>query len=141
MLESPLAFPCFCFLSCFHGVADEIRLKPRTPNPLCFGPTTRENEVWGAQKYVRECLQEAEVNKVGEEANSHHQHWEAFKHIEACQYTCRKLETYPKVDACFVNISLQRLNRTNKCTSELTQLAHHYHVFYYSAGGYCVFFY
>lgn len=77
-LESLLAFPCFCFPSFFHGVADEL---------LCFRPTTRENEVRGAQKYVGECPQEAEVNEVGEEADSHHQHWEAFKHIKACEHT------------------------------------------------------
>lgn len=63
---------------------------------VTFVPTTRENKVWRAQKYVRECPQEAKVNQVGEEANSHHQHWESFKNIEAEQHTCRKLETYTK---------------------------------------------
>lgn len=50
--------------------------------------TTREDEVRGAQQYVGERLQEAEVHQVGEEADSHHQHWEAFKNIETCQHTC-----------------------------------------------------
>lgn len=56
--------------------------------------TTGEDEVGGAQQYVGESLQEAEVHQVGEEADSHHQHWEAFKYIEPCQHTCRELDTF-----------------------------------------------
>lgn len=61
-----------------------------------FVPTTRQNKVWGAQKYVRESPQESKVNQVGEEANSHHQHWEPLKNIEAQQHTCGKLQKTTK---------------------------------------------
>lgn len=54
--------------------------------------TTGEDEIGGAQHYVGEGLQEAKIHQVGEEADSHHQQWEAFKNIESCQHTCRELE-------------------------------------------------
>lgn len=56
--------------------------------------TAGEDEVWRAQHYVGESLQEAKVHQVGEEASSHHQHWEAFKHVETCQHSCRELGTF-----------------------------------------------
>lgn len=59
-----------------------------------YHQNTGEDEVWGAQQDVGESLQEAEVHQVGEEADSHHQHWEAFKNIETCQHTCRELDTF-----------------------------------------------
>lgn len=39
---------------------------------MCVTLTTGEDEVWGAQKYVREGLQESEINQVCEETDSHH---------------------------------------------------------------------
>lgn len=56
--------------------------------------TTREDEVRGTQQYVRERLQQAEVHQVGEEADSHHQHWEAFKDVQTRQDSCRELDTF-----------------------------------------------
>lgn len=50
--------------------------------------TTGEDEVWGCQQYVGERLQETKIHQVCEEADSHHQHGEAFKNIQACQHTC-----------------------------------------------------
>ena len=56
--------------------------------------TAGEDEVRGAQQYVGEGLQEAEVHQVGEEADRHHQHREAFKNVKTCQHACRKLDTF-----------------------------------------------
>lgn len=56
--------------------------------------TTGEDKVWGAQRDVRESLQEAKVHQVGEEADPHHQHWEALKEIETGQHPCGELDTF-----------------------------------------------
>ena len=58
--------------------------------------TAGEDEVRGAQQYVGEGLQEAEVHQVGEQANSHHKHWEAFKNVKTSQHACRELNTSTK---------------------------------------------
>lgn len=55
--------------------------------------TAGEDEVRGAQQYVGERLQEAKVDQVSEEADRHHQHWEAFKNIKTGQHACRELDT------------------------------------------------
>lgn len=108
---------------------------------MTFVPTTRENKVRGGQKYVGECPQESKVNQVGEEANSHHQHWESLKKIEAEQHTCRKLE-YTQKSLFMPALSFQSgENFVRKQNWQWTQHAYHYHVFYYSTSGDCVFFY
>ena len=108
--------------------------------------TTGEDEVWGAQQYVGESLQEAEVHQVGEEADSHHEYWESFKNIETCQHTCRELHTFTqtvKTGVCLgillPYIHKKQVHKENGMT--IFSLTHHYHVLYYSTGGYCVFFY
>lgn len=73
-------------------------------------PTTGEDEVWGAQQYVGESLQEAKVHQVGEEANSNHQHWEAFKNVETCQHTCRELEKVAQTVVTSFGSSFTALN-------------------------------
>lgn len=69
-----------------------LRRKNLRPASVIF--TTGEDEVRGAQQYVRERLQQAEVHQVGEEADSHHQHWEAFKDVQTRQDSCRELDTF-----------------------------------------------
>lgn len=87
---------------------------------MTFVPTTRENKVWGTQKYVRECPQKSKVNQVGEEANSHHQHWESLKNIEAEQHTCRKLEYTQKSLSMFAMSFQSSEHVINKWKWQLT---------------------
>lgn len=68
--------------------------------------TTGEDEVGGTQQNVGEGLQEAEVHQVGEEPDSHHQHWEAFKEIETCKHTCWELHTQVKGNSSVVKEQL-----------------------------------
>lgn len=62
-------------------------------SPVSERLTTGQDEVGGAQHYVRERLQEAKVDQVGEEADSHHQQGEAFEQIETHQHGRGKLGT------------------------------------------------
>lgn len=75
--------------------------------------TTGEDEVWGAQKYVGEGLQESKINQVCEEADSHHQHWKAFKHIEANQHPCRELDTSTETVNTTVDLHVQHIIKTS----------------------------
>lgn len=80
---------------------------------MCVTLTTGEDEVWGAQKYVREGLQESEINQVCEETDSHHQHWKAFEHIEAYQHPCRELDTSTEIIKTTVDLHVQHIIKTS----------------------------
>lgn len=80
-------YQCFCFLLT-NKAAKNLK-------SAFVVLTTGKDEVWRTQQYVGEGLQEAKIHQICEEANSHHQHWEAFKNIETCQHTCGGLDTCP----------------------------------------------